>query len=157
MSQWSHVALTPGETPTLRDKQFANQPMGCTAATTLFPPDSEGQTPNLPGIDPFTTQNSSPSNQMPTGPTRPGCQSSDNQPVNSEGVAPESMHVGQGQQNDRRVQAVDLQPQVSPIRIPLSQLLIHSLNPEVTTKIIGIQQVRLKWVDIGIISMIDNL
>lgn len=67
------------------------------------------------------------------------------------------MHVGQGQQNDRRVQAVDLQPQVSPIRTPLSQLLIHSLNPEVTTKIIGIQQVRLKWVDIGIISMIDNM
>lgn len=67
------------------------------------------------------------------------------------------MHVGQGQQNDRRVQAVDLQPQVSPIRIPLSQLLIHSLNPEMTTKIIGIQQVRLKLVDIGIISIIDTL
>lgn len=67
------------------------------------------------------------------------------------------MHVGQGQQNDRQVQAVDLQPQVSPIRIPLSQLLIHSLNPEMTTKIIGIQQVRLKLVDIGIISIIDTL
>lgn len=80
-----------------------------------------------------------------------------NQPVNSEGVAPESMHVGQGQQNDRRVQAFDLQPQVSPIRIPLSQLLIHSLNPEVTTKIIGIQQVHLKLVDIGIISIIDTM
>lgn len=128
MSQWSHVALTPGETPTLRDKQFANQPMGCTEATTLFPPYFQGQTPNLPdiAIDPFTTQNSSPSNQI----GRPGWQSSDNQPVNSEGVAQESM-------NDRRVQAFDLQPQVSPIRIPLSQLLIHSLNPEVTTKIIA--------------------
>lgn len=67
------------------------------------------------------------------------------------------MHVGQGQQNDRRVQAFDLQPQVSPIRIPLSQLLIHSLNPEVTTKIIGIQQVHLKLVDIGIISIIDTM
>lgn len=156
MSQWSHVALTPGETPTLRDKPFANKPMGCTEATTLFPPDSQWQTP-LPDIDPFTTHNSSPSNQMPNRPARPRCQSSDNQPVDSEGVAPESMHVGQGQQNDRRVQAVDLQPQVSPIRIPLSQLLIHSLNPEVTTKIIGIQQVRLKLVDIGIISIIDTL
>lgn len=77
MSQWSHVALIPGETPTLRDKPFANQPMGCTEATTLFPPDSQGQTPNLPDIDPFTTQNSSPSNQMPIRPARPRCQSSE--------------------------------------------------------------------------------
>lgn len=108
MSQCSHVALNPGEAPTVRD-------------TTLCSPEPQGQTPNLLDFDPLTTQDSTPSNPMPTGPApsaRPGCQSSDSQPVYSQGVTPESRDVGQGQQYDRPVQAVDLKPQVPPTQNP---------------------------------------
>lgn len=53
---------------------------------------------------------------MPAGSTWPGCQSSDNQPVYSEGVTLESMHEGQGQHNDRPL--VYLQRHVSPTQAP---------------------------------------
>lgn len=106
MSQCSHVALNPGEAPTVRN-------------TTLCPPEPQGQTPNLLDFDPLTTQDSPPSNQMPTGPARPRCHSSDSQHVYSQGVTPESRDVGQGQQYDRPVQAVDLKPQVPPTQNPI--------------------------------------
>lgn len=118
MSQCSHVAHTPGGAPTFRDKPFAKQPMGCTEATTLCPPDPQGQTQNLLECDHLTTQDSPPSNPMPTGPARPGCQSSDSQPVYAQGVTPECMDVGQRQQYDRPVQVVDLKPQVPPTQNP---------------------------------------
>lgn len=118
MSQCSHVAHTPGGAPTFRDKPFAKQPMGCTEATTLCPPDPQGQTQNLLECDHLTTQDSPPSNPMPTGPARPGCQFSDSQPVYAQGVTPGCMDVGQRQQYDRPVQAVDLKPQVPPTQNP---------------------------------------
>lgn len=86
--------------------------------------------------------------------TGPGCQSSDSQPVYAQGVTPECMDVGQGQQYDRPVQAVDLKPQVPPTQNPLTQLLIHSFSSVVAIEIIGIHQARLKWAGVWIISLV---
>lgn len=72
MSQCSHVALNLGEASTVRDKPFAEQRMGCTEATTVCPPDSQGQTPNLLDFDPLTTQDSPPVIQCPLGLHGPG-------------------------------------------------------------------------------------
>lgn len=116
------MTLNPGEAPTVRDKPFAEQPMGYTEATTFCPPDSQAQAPNLLDFDPLTTQDSPPSNPLPAGPARPVCQSSYSQPVYSQGVTSESMDVGQGQQYDRPVQAVDLKPGVPPTQNPPAQV-----------------------------------
>lgn len=42
MSQCSRVAPNPGGTPTVRDTPLAEEPMGCTHAITLCPPESQG-------------------------------------------------------------------------------------------------------------------
>lgn len=65
---------------------------------------------------------------MPVRSTRPGCQSSDSQPVYSEGVTLESMHVGQGQHNDRPL--VYLQRHVSPTHSLSGPLLVAYLQSQ---------------------------
>lgn len=154
MSQCSHVAHTPGGAPTFRDKPFAKQPMGCTEATTLCPPDPQGQTQNLLECDHLTTQDSPPSNPMPTGPARPGCQFSDSQPVYAQGVTPGCMDVGQRQQYDRPVQAVDLKPQVPPTQNPPDPVAYPQFSSVVAIEIIVIHQARLKWAGVWIVSLV---
>lgn len=67
------------------------------------------------------------------------------------------MHVGQRQPYDGPFQAVDLQPQVSPTQVPLSQLLFRSLNPGVATMIIGIHQAHWKRTGVCIINLVFTL